>query len=100
MAERVFRNTVGTQGHDAAAYYRGFSEVAKRTYPGESEQFVGEELFGADTFGTDGLHHEAYYHTGLQGQAAIMPTDVVRQDWQHPDSGLPSGWYRLRVLPA
>lgn len=78
MAERVFRNTVGTQGHDAAAYYRGFSEVAKRTYPGESEQFVGEELFGADTFGTDGLHHEAYYHTGLQGQAAIMPTDVVR----------------------
>lgn len=76
--QRTYRNTVGTQNHNAAAFYRGFKEVVKRTYPGESEQYVGEELFGADTLGTDGLHHEVYYHTGLQGQAAIMP-DVVRQ---------------------
>ena len=78
MAERVYRNTVGTQNHNAAAFYRGFSLITKRSYPGESEQFVGEELFGEDIFGTDGLHHEGYFHTGLQGQAAIMP-DKVRQ---------------------
>lgn len=76
--QRTFRNTVGTQNHNAAAFYRGFSEVVKRSYPGEEEQFVGEELFGDDTLGTDGLHHEVYFHTGLQGQASIMP-DVVRQ---------------------
>lgn len=78
MADRVYRNTVGTQNHNAAAFYRGFSQIVKSAYPGESEQFVGEELFGEDIFGTDGLHHEAYFHTGLQGQAAIMP-DKVRQ---------------------
>ena len=78
MAERTYRNTVGTQNHNAAAFYRGFSMVVKREYPGENENFVGEELFGADVFGTDGKHHEAHFRTGLQGQAAIMPTDVVR----------------------
>lgn len=77
-AERVYRNTIGTQNHNAAAFYRGFSQIVERAYPGESEQFIGEELFGEDIFGTDGLHHEAYFHTRLQGQAAVMP-DKVRQ---------------------
>ena len=78
MADRVYRNTISTQNHNAAAFYRGFSQIAEMTYMGEGEQFVGEELYGADDLGTDGLHHEVYFRTRLQGQAALMP-DNVRQ---------------------
>lgn len=79
MALRTFRNTVGTQNHNAAAFYKAFEAVVKRTYPGEAEQFVGEELFGSDTLGTEGLHNEMYFYTGLQGQAHVAAHDVVRQ---------------------
>lgn len=75
---RVFNNTVGTQDHNAAAYYRGFSAIVKMEYPGAGEDMIGETLYGADTLGTDGLHHEVYFHTGLVGQAALRP-DHVRQ---------------------
>jgi hypothetical protein len=79
MAERVYRNTINTQHHNAAAFYRGFSKIVKLEYAGAGESMVGEELYGADDLGTDGLHHEVYFRTGLQGQAALMPTDAVRQ---------------------
>lgn len=75
---RVYNNTVGTQDHNGATYYRGFSAIVKMEYPGAGENMVGETLFGADTLGTDGLHHEVYFHTGLVGQAVLAP-DRVRQ---------------------
>lgn len=78
MAQRVYNNLVGTQNHDAAAFYRGFSAITTLEYPGEGEEFIGETLYGADDLGTDGLHHEKHFHTRLQGQAALMP-DKVRQ---------------------
>jgi hypothetical protein len=77
-ADRVYRNTISTQNHDGATFYRGFSKIVEMTYPGAGEDMVGEELYGADDLGTDGLHHEVYFRTRLQGQAAIMP-DNVRQ---------------------
>lgn len=78
MAERVYRNTVSTQNHDAAAFYRGFSRMVEMSYGGEMEDMVGEEMYGVDDLGTDGLHHEVHFRTRLQGQAALMP-DNVRQ---------------------
>jgi len=75
---RTYRNTVGTQNHNSAAFYRGFKAITELTYPAAGENMVGEQLYGADTLGTDGLHHEVYFHTRLQGQAAVMP-DKVRQ---------------------
>jgi len=78
VADRIYRNNIPTQDHNAARYYRGFSEITKIEYAGEGEDMVGEQLFGADDLGTDGLHHEVFFHTGLQGQAAVMP-DHVRQ---------------------
>lgn len=78
MAERVFRHNVGTQNHEGAAFYRGFKEITQIVYPEAGESMVGEQLFGADDLGTDGLHHEKFFHTRLQGQAAVLP-DKVRQ---------------------
>lgn len=78
MADRVYRNTLSTQNHDGATFYRGFSKIVKLEYPGAGEDMVGEQLYGMDDLGTDGLHHEVYFRTGLQGQAALMP-DNVRQ---------------------
>ncbi len=78
MAERVYANQLRTQNHDAATVYRGFSRIAKIEYASAGESMVGEELYGEDDLGTDGLHHEVFFHTGLQGQAALRP-DNVRQ---------------------
>lgn len=78
MADRVFSNTISTQNHDAATFYRGFSKIVEFEYPAAGEEMIGEELYGPDDLGTDGLHHEVYFHTRLQGQAALMP-DNVRQ---------------------
>ena len=78
MADRVYRNTISTQNHDGATFYRGFSKIAQFEYAGAGEDMVGEMIYGADDLGTDGLHHEVYFRTGLQGQAALMP-DNVRQ---------------------
>lgn len=78
MADRVYRNTISTQNHNSATFYRGFSRITEITYPGAGEGMVGEELYGADDLGVDGLHHEVYFRTRLQGQAALLP-DNVRQ---------------------
>lgn len=78
MADRVYANTISTQNHDAATFYRGFSKIVEIEYGSAGEQMVGEELYGPDDLGTDGLHHEVYFHTRLQGQAALLP-DNVRQ---------------------
>jgi hypothetical protein len=77
-ADRVYRNTMGTQNHDGATFYRGFAKIVEMTYGGAGEEMVGEDLYGADDLGTDGLHHEVFFRTRLQGTAAIMP-DNVRQ---------------------
>lgn len=77
-ADRVYRNTLSTQNHDGATFYRGFSKIVEMEYAGAGEEMVGEQLYGADDLGTDGLHHEVYFRTRLQGQAALVP-DNVRQ---------------------
>lgn len=78
MADRVYRNTLSTQNHDGAMFYKGFDKIVKIEYPGAGENMVGEQMYGVDDLGTDGLHHEVYFRTGLQGQAALLP-DNVRQ---------------------
>ena len=78
MADRHYANQLRTQNHDAATVYRGFSRIAKMEYDGAGENMVGEELYGEDDLSQDGLHHEVYFRTGLQGQAALRP-DNVRQ---------------------
>ncbi len=78
MADRIYRNTISTQNHNGAAFYRGFSDIVKIEYAGAGEDMIGDELYGGDDLGTDGLHHEKFFRTGLQGQAALMP-DNVRQ---------------------
>lgn len=89
MAERVFRNTLSTQNHDSATFYRGFSKIVEMSYGGEREDLVGEEMYGVDDLGTDGLHHEVHFHTRLQGQAALVP-DNVRQHF--PMASYETGW--------
>lgn len=79
MAERLYSNTMGRQNVDSAFFYRGFSKVVQFTYANEGQNYVGSEIYGADDLGTDGLHHEVFIRTRLQGQAAIMPVDKVRQ---------------------
>lgn len=78
MAQRIYRNALRTQDHDAATVYKGFDRVAKIEYAGAGEKMVGEELYGPDDLGTDGLHNEVFFHTRLQGQAQKM-ADNVRQ---------------------
>lgn len=78
MADRHYSNTISTQNHDAATFYRGFSAITEMEYSGAGEEMVGEELYGPDDLGTDGLHHEVHFHTRLLGQAALLP-DNVRQ---------------------
>jgi len=78
MADRTYRNTLSTQNHDGATFYRGFAKITEMEYANAGEDMIGEQLYGADDLGTDGLHHEVYFRTRLQGQAALMP-DNVRQ---------------------
>ena len=78
MAQRVYANQLRTQDHNAATVYRGFERVTQIEYAGAGENMVGEEMYGMDDLGTDGLHHEVFFHTGLQGQAVVRP-DNVRQ---------------------
>lgn len=88
MAQRIYRNALRTQDHDAATVYKGFDRIARMEYASAGENMVGEELYGPDDLGTEGLHNEVFFHTRLQGTAAKMD-DNVRQ--RYPTASYKTG---------
>lgn len=88
MAQRIYRNALRTQDHDAATVYKGFDRIARMEYAGAGEDMVGEELYGPDDLGTEGLHNEVFFHTRLQGTAQKMD-DNVRQ--RYPTASYKTG---------
>ena len=77
-AERTYQNRLDTQDSRAESIKKSFEAVMRFEYGGEREQMIGAELWGAHEMDTEGLHNEAFFHTGLAG-TALKTADNVRQ---------------------